>query len=507
MIKIIKEINKRELKEFLYNIDLSDNNLYEELNEGRSLSVFQFTAPTAENLVTRIKPKNFNEMCAVSAMARPGTIEFADDYINSKDKNENKYPKLVQEVLKESYGICIYQEQILRIFNKIGGFTLFEADEVRALMKKLGKADKKKDDLDRWEIIVKKFEDGAILNGITKQEAELVANDLLKLSAYSFNLSHAVAYTYIAIINLYLSYYFKPYYFSAVLSYEANKEDTLKEKLNACKIQNFTILPPDINKSKLHFSPENNNIRFGLNEIKFVGETPATKIVEMQPFTSFFDFISKIQGERITKTTINALLSVGAFDELIGIERTKNLFVLEQFLERKKSIKIVEKLQALWQQIENEATRIPGLETNETNLANYEEKFLGFNFFYTLFTNKIIQAINAGYKKGLCGRTFSDITKFQSSTPIPVIIEKFRFFNDKNAHEMAFADCTDMAGKTISVPIFWNYWRNIKEKVMIKNVFLMSFYKDEEKDNILFGSKKFTNDEDKKRMLHNLTRR
>jgi len=128
MIKIIKEINKRELKEFLYNIDLSDNNLYEELNEGRALSVFQFSGDTAENLVTRIKPKNFNEMCAVNALARPGTIDFADDYIDSKDKNVNKYPKLVQEVLKDSYGVCLFQESIMSIFNKIGGFTLEETN-------------------------------------------------------------------------------------------------------------------------------------------------------------------------------------------------------------------------------------------------------------------------------------------------------------------------------------------------------------------------------------------
>jgi len=128
MIKIIKEINKQELKEFLYNIDLTDSNLYEELNEGRALSVFQFSGDTAENLVTRIKPKNFNEMCAVNALARPGTIDFADDYIDSKDKNINKYPKLVQEVLKDSYGVCLFQESIMSIFNKIGGFTLEETN-------------------------------------------------------------------------------------------------------------------------------------------------------------------------------------------------------------------------------------------------------------------------------------------------------------------------------------------------------------------------------------------
>ena len=503
MIKVIKEVSKKEFKDFLYTIDLTDQNLYEELNEERALSVFQFSGGTAEGLTRRIKPKDFEEMCVVNSAARPGTIDFVDDYINSRDKKENKYPKVVQDVLSDSYGCCFYQEQIMSIFNKIGGFSLEETNEVRSLMKKLGKAEKKKSDLDRWEEVVNQFEEGAVNKGITKEEAKLVADDLLKMSAYSFNKSHAVAYTYIAMMNLYLSYYFKPYYFSSVLSYEASKEENLKEKLNACKLQNFNVLPPDINKSKIHFHPDNGSIRFGLNEVKFVGDVPATKIVNMQPFTSFSDFITKIQGERITKTTINALVSVGAFDSLIGNERTKNIFILEQFIERKKTTKIAEKLSALWETIENEASRIPGLETTGNNLAEYEEKFLGFNFFNTLFTDRIIQKINMAYRRGLCGRTFSDLTKFQSSMPIPVIIDKLRAFNDKNGKEMAFLECVDMLGKSYNIPMFQNVWKLVKDKVLAKKVFILNFYINDE-DKIMFGAKKFTNDEEKKRMVRKI---
>ncbi len=504
MIKIVREVSKQELKDFLYDLDLTDKNLYEELNEDRSINTFQLSAQTAEGLVKKIKPKNFDEVCAVSAFARPGTINFVDDYLNSRDNGINKYPQQVQEVLKDTAGCAIYQEQCMSIFNIIGGFTLSETNEVRALMKILGKADKKKIDLDRWDEVVKKFENGAVSKGIKKSDAKVVADDLLKLSSYSFNLSHCVAYTYISMINLYLSFYFKVYYFSSILTYKGKEDAPLKEKLTLCKLQGFSILPPDINKSKIHFHPEGNNIRFGLNEVKSIGDVPATKIVDNQPYISFFDFMHKIKGERITKTVINALVSVGAFDELIGSERTKNIFILEQYLEKKKNIKIAEKLVDVWDKIEAEADRIPGLETTGLLLAQYEKEFLGFNFFHTLFTDKMVTVINQGFRKGLCGRYFEDITNFQTSLPVPVIVEKFRAFNDKNGREMAFVDCSDMRGNNISVPVFWNYWKNIKEKILPNTVYLFSLYRDTDKNSILFGTKKFSSDEEKKRMARKL---
>lgn len=128
MIKIIKEVSKKEFKDFLYHIDLEDKNLYEEVNNGNVFGVFQFDGNTASKLTNKIKPRNFEEIVAVSSLARPGTIDFAEEYNENKETGKHKYPDKIHDLLSTTYGIILYQEQLMSIFNKIGNFTLEETN-------------------------------------------------------------------------------------------------------------------------------------------------------------------------------------------------------------------------------------------------------------------------------------------------------------------------------------------------------------------------------------------
>jgi DNA polymerase-3 subunit alpha len=143
MIKIIKEVSKKDLAEWLYTIDESDKNLYLELNNPDKIGIFQINGNTAERLCAEVEPENFDELVAINGLARPGPMEAsAPFYVKRKHGEKSPYPDAVNEILKDSYNTILYQEQAMGIFHKIGGFTLVEADEVRGLMKKLGKAEK-----------------------------------------------------------------------------------------------------------------------------------------------------------------------------------------------------------------------------------------------------------------------------------------------------------------------------------------------------------------------------
>ena len=127
MIKVIKKIDKQELKEFLYHIDLNDNNLFEELNKSQ-LGIFQFSGKSSSGLIKRVKPKTFEEANVINSASRPGTINFIEDYIKNESGNVKKYPEIIHSLIEESRGVIFFQEQIMTIFNKIGGFTLEETN-------------------------------------------------------------------------------------------------------------------------------------------------------------------------------------------------------------------------------------------------------------------------------------------------------------------------------------------------------------------------------------------
>jgi len=495
-IKIIKEITKDEFRDFLYNLDIRDKELYKEINNPNSIGIFQMNGNTAQRFVQEVQPQNFEEVNACNALSRPGPIEVAGPYyVARKFGDPSPYPPEINEILKDTYYVPIYQEQIMSIFNKIGGFTLEETNEVRSLMKKLGKADKNPEDLKKWDKVVGKFIHGAQKQNITEKDAKKIADDLVAFSGYSFNRSHSTAYTYIAIMTLYMSVYFRKYYYSAILTYEVDRDKKLFEVMQSVKMRGIEILPPDINKSGKFFSPVNEKqVLFGLNNIKYVGEDPADIIISNRPYNSVIDFLVKMRpfGRKITSRVVNSLISVGCFDS-IEPNRKKLLEIYGIYNDEKKTTKVEEKLRFIWDNATKRTNQL-GFETTLSDLRKYEKEAFGFNFFTSLFVKEKVEAFAKMAEKNLISLTFEDAKTY--SRKCPVCINSLRIFNDKNGNEMAFSDMEDINGHRRSIPIFASYWKYLKSVLLPNNIYLLNLYKDDN-DKFLFGQRQRTDNEAK----------
>lgn len=368
---------------------------------------------------------------------------------------------------------------------------------VRGLMKKLGKLDKDPSDVKKWDKVLKKFKSGAEKNGIGEKEAQNLADDLLKMSGYSFNLSHSTAYTYIAVMTLYLSVYFRKYFYSAVLEYEVDRDKYLVERLLTVKNHGFKIIPPHINKSKKAISPgEGNEIIFGLADVKNVGENAANKILEEQPFTDFFDYVIRTRSRQVTSATTKNLLKIGAFDELINGERKKYLQAFTNFWDNKGNTKVAEKLELKWKEALKNASNIPFIETKESDLIEYEKEVMGFNFFTSPFTEKRMKALDVLHQRGIVYFDFDEVTPI--SKKLPVSINDLRIIKDKNGNEMAFVEMEDPKGMKASVPVFSSYWKVIGPKILAAKgkIILVNVFRDNN-DKFLFGQKGFVSESSK----------
>ena len=480
-MKVIKEVSKEDLKKFLYNIDLKDDNLYKEINSKDAINIFQFTGNTCKGILNRVKPVNFNECVAINALSRPGTSSFTGDYVDRKNGAPTPYPKKMNEILKETSGVILYQEQVMSIFNILGGFTLEETNYVRGLLKKLGKKEKKESDLKAWKECIEKFKIGCSKNGISAKEAEFIADEVQKMSSYQFNKSHAVAYTYTAIMTCYLSYYFRKFYDTASLAYEIEKDTSLEEQIKKVRNQGFELLPPDINKSGVDLLPiDNNKILFGFKDIKGVGDSAIKKIIDNRPYTDFVDFILKCG---VSSLVIKKLIMSGCFD-CFDDNRKKILTGYEKYIEQKKTTKIKEKLEKLIRDIFNDM-EINLIKTYKEDLLNYQKECFGINIFVSKFSEQFYKAVEEMTRRRKTFRNFEEIEE-EKYRFVPVYLNSVRKINDKNGNKMCFISVEDMRGEVLSVPIFASYYGALEEELIEGSIYLMNFYKTED-NKIMFG--------------------
>ena len=345
-MKILQEnVSKQEVKEFLYyGMSYEDKQLYQQVNDSQA-NIFQFSGNTASGMIQKAIPQNFDELTCLNALSRPGSSFSFDDFVANGTEG-SKYPEAISKFLKDSHGCILFQEEIMKLVEDLSNGKI-KGNYARGLLKKLGKANKKQEDLDAWDKLVNTIKEEA-KSKLTTAEIDEFTADLITLSAYSFNKSHAAAYTYVACETLYMSRYFKPYFWAASLTYDATKNDVIKDSIKSAQKNGFKILPPDVNSSNLHFTPiSKSEIRFGLNEIKGVGEEPAKNIIDLRGdgYKSIIDFIIKTLGTKVNKRITLALIGGGAFDNLIPEgERKKYLKITEQFYVDKKTSKNPDKL-------------------------------------------------------------------------------------------------------------------------------------------------------------------
>lgn len=312
-------------------VSLDDEKTYRLIEEGHTAGVFQLEGSGVTGLIRQMKPERFEDLVALLALYRPGPLEsgMTDDYVRRRSgRVPVTYPHpSLKEVLEDTYGLPIYQDQVMLIAQRLAGFTLAEADTLRKAMGK-----KKKEIM---EGLREKFLTGCRANEISEEAAERTFDDMEKFARYGFNKSHATAYAFVSYWTAYLKANYPTHFMASLLGSVQGDTDKVAEYIGECREMGIEVLPPDINESERDFAPiGERRIRFGLGAIKHAGDGTIASILAARGkgFTSFFDLCRRVAGEGGDREALEALIKAGAFDGL-GATRRGLLLRLSEGLE------------------------------------------------------------------------------------------------------------------------------------------------------------------------------
>ena len=329
-LELIKENRGIDLD--IGKIDLFDAKTAEMLSSGDTGGVFQMESSGMTTLVKDLKPEGFADLIPLVALYRPGPLGsgMVTDFINGRHgKKEVTYlHPLLEPILKETFGVILYQEQVMQIVQVLAGFTLGQADLLRRAM------GKKKHEI--LEAQKENFLNGAKNNGIDEKLARTIFDLLTHFADYGFNKSHSAAYAFVAYQTAYLKAHYPQEFMAAILSSIMGTNDKVGFYIEQCRHMQIMVLPPDINASNASFSVDHKAIRFGLAAVKNVGDTALLNLVEARKkggaFTSLVDFCTRVDMRVVNKRVIESLIKCGAFDSL-GAKRSQLLAILDQAVE------------------------------------------------------------------------------------------------------------------------------------------------------------------------------
>jgi len=343
----IKLIKQRYDKDIIWeSIDVNDPKVYKTIQSGNTLGIFQIESSGMQSLNARLKPERFEDLIAVLALYRPGPMEsgMLDDFIDRKHGVKNiEYPfASLEKILEPTYGIIVYQEQVMQIVQIIGGFSLGGADVVRRAM---GKKDPEK-----MKKLKSEFADGAEKQGYERSKAEDLWELIVKFAGYGFNKSHSAAYALITFQTAFLKTYYPSEFMAALLTSEENNVDKVAIYIEEMKKMNIKLLPPNINKAIREFSAltledGSEGILYGLGAIKSVGIPAVENLLQARKkgeFKSLDDFLNRIEPSKINRRTLESLIKAGAFDEF-GFSRKCLVDNLEALAESSRKMAEVRK--------------------------------------------------------------------------------------------------------------------------------------------------------------------
>jgi DNA polymerase III subunit alpha len=332
MEKAVQEIRRTVNPGFeLATIPFEDRRTYQMLGRGETMGVFQLESEGMKRVCAELQPSGFEDIVALVALYRPGPMDWIGQYVSSKhgrSKVQYLHPRL-EPILAETYGIPVYQEQVMQMAREIAGFTMTEVDELR---KVIGKKQK-----DRIPIYQEKFVAGAAAtSGIDRGLAERLFHYIEPFAGYAFNKAHAAAYAWIAYQTAYLKANHPLQYLAALMTSVKDKTDKLVEYIDEAKKIGIEVLPPDCNESLVDFTVVGSAIRFGLAAIKGVGEAAVRNIIETReragPFTDLFDLAERVDARQVNRRVFEALIKCGAVDGIAG-NRAQKLAALDTALE------------------------------------------------------------------------------------------------------------------------------------------------------------------------------
>jgi DNA polymerase-3 subunit alpha len=298
------------------NLALDDTETYKLFARGDTTAIFQFESHGMRDILRRYQPTRIEDLTALNALYRPGPIQggMVDDFINrkhGKTKVSYELPQL-QDILQETYGVILYQEQVMQIANRLASFSLGEADILRRAMGK-----KKKEEMAAQRA---KFLHGCANNKIPEKKAERIFNLMEEFAGYGFNKSHSCAYALLAYQTAYMKTHYPVEFIAALLTSETGNAEKAVKYINEARGMGISILPPDVNESDLYFTPVGEAIRFGLAAIKNVGENTAKAIRDSRlaggEFKALYDFCERIEPRFLNKRVFESLIKSGAVDSL-----------------------------------------------------------------------------------------------------------------------------------------------------------------------------------------------
>jgi len=386
--KLVKDLHNKDID--LEKIDLADPMVFELFAGGRTKGVFQFESGGMQDMLIKMKPDRIEDLIAANALYRPGPMILIPDYIDRKHGAKWDLPHpIMKEILDETYGIMVYQEQVMRICNRLGDIPLREAyGLIKAISKKKAKTITKERE---------RFIAGCANKGLTQNQARQIFEFIERFAGYGFNKSHSTRYAFIAYQTAYMKAHWPVEYMAALLTYEMDNTDKIVDYIAECGKMDIEVMPPDINESGVDFTPlykghgddKSGVIRFGLAAVKGVGQKAVEQIIAAREktgrFQSLFHFCENVDLRAANKQVLEALIKAGAFDRLggnraqmmAGLEKAMQIGTTSQADKQNGQMSFFGQMQD--QDYAKDAQRLPQAPPwPEPQMLAYEKQVLGF---------------------------------------------------------------------------------------------------------------------------------
>jgi DNA polymerase-3 subunit alpha len=457
-INLIKETTGESVD--LEQLPMDDAKTYEIFSKGLTNGIFQFESSGMKDILRRFKPEKLEDLTALNALYRPGPIGggMIDDFIKRKHgekRVEYDLPEL-KEILQETLGVIVYQEQVQQIANRLAGYSLGEGDILRRAMGK-----KKPEEMQSQR---EKFIAGAKAKGFIERKVAKIFDLMEQFAGYGFNKSHSAAYALLAYQTAYLKAHNPVCFMSALLTNEISSTDKIVKYISECRDMGIKILPPDVNISQLHFTPAGVDIRFGLAAIKNVGSNAISSVLEarrrVNKFHSLFEFCEHVDLRVVNKRVIESLIKAGALDSL-GLRRSQLFASVDRAMETAQRVQ--RDRESGQQGLFGAGTPIPqshGLpaheltipnlpEWSESQLLSYEKETLGF-----YITGHPLSKFTTDLKD-FATATTETLSEIQSGTEIFIggLVSALRFLKTKKGDRMAVLMIEDLTG-TVEAVVF-----------------------------------------------------
>jgi len=306
----------RGIKLVMEDLPLDDQATYQIFCKAYTSGVFQFESPGMRDILRRYQPDRLDDLIALNALYRPGPMDMIDDFIDRKHGRKQvtfDFPE-TKDILEESFGVIIYQEQVMQLSNRLAGYSLGDADILRRAMGK-----KKQEEMDKQRA---RFVQGALARGHSQRKVEKIFDQMAKFAGYGFNKSHSAAYAYLAYVTAYLKANYPLEFLSALLTSEMGNTDKMVKYINECREMGIPVLAPDVNSSGKDFTPDGRAIRMGLCAVRNVGAAAADSIIEARrtggQFQSLYDFCERVDLTTVNRRIVENLIKCGALISLGG---------------------------------------------------------------------------------------------------------------------------------------------------------------------------------------------